>query len=43
MAMAADCVIAEANEIVPLGVLAPDAIHTPGVLVDHLVERPTLV
>lgn len=43
MAMAADCVIAEANEIVPLGVLAPDAIHTPGVLVDHLIERPTLV
>ena len=43
MAMAADCVIAEANEIVPLGVLAPDAIHTPGVLIDHLVERPTLV
>ncbi len=43
MAMAADCVIAEANEIVPLGVLAPDVIHTPGVLVDHLIERPRLV
>ena len=43
MAMAADCVIAEANEIVPLGVLSPDAIHTPGVLVDHLIERPKLV
>ena len=43
MALAADCVIAEANEIVPLGVLPPDAIHTPGVLVDHLVERPKLV
>ena len=43
MAMAADRVIAEANEIVPLGVLPPDAIHTPGVLVDHLVERPQLV
>ena len=43
MAMAADCVIAEANEIVPLGVLAPDAIHTPGVLIDHLIERPQLV
>ena len=43
MAMAADCVIAETNEIVPLGVLPPDAIHTPGVLVDHLVERPQLV
>ena len=40
MAMAADTVIAEPNEIVPVGVLAPDVIHTPGVLIDHLVERP---
>lgn len=40
MAMAADTVIAETNEVVPLGVLAPDAIHTPGVLIDHLIERP---
>lgn len=43
MALAATCVIAEANEIVPLGVLAPDVIHTPGILVDHLIERPQLV
>jgi acetate CoA/acetoacetate CoA-transferase alpha subunit len=43
MALAAACVVAEANEIVPLGVLPPDAIHTPGVLVDHLIERPQLV
>lgn len=43
MALAGACVIAEANEIVPLGVLPPDAIHTPGVLVDHLIERPQLV
>lgn len=43
MALAADIVVAEANEIVPLGVLAPDAIHTPGVLIDHLLERPRLV
>jgi acetate CoA/acetoacetate CoA-transferase alpha subunit len=42
MAMAAATVIAEANEIVPLGVLPPDAIHTPGVLIDHLIERPQL-
>jgi acetate CoA/acetoacetate CoA-transferase alpha subunit len=42
MAMAAAVVIAEPNEIVPLGVLAPDGVHTPGVLVDHLVERPRL-
>ena len=40
MAMAAATVVAEPNEIVPLGVLAPDVIHTPGVLVDHLIERP---
>ena len=39
MAMAAPCVIAEPNEVVPVGVLPPDAIHTPGVLVDHLVAR----
>lgn len=43
MALAGACVIAEANEIVPLGVLAPDVIHTPGVLVDHLIERPRMV
>jgi acetate CoA/acetoacetate CoA-transferase alpha subunit len=42
MAMAAGTVIPEPNEIVPLGVLAPDAIHTPGVLIDHLIERPQL-
>ena len=40
MAMAAETVIAEANEVVPLGVLAPDVIHTPGVLIDYLLERP---
>src|SRR3712207_5786057 len=42
MAMAATTVIAEPNEIVPLGVLSPDVIHTPGVLIDHLIERPQL-
>ena len=42
MAMAAETVLAEPNEIVPLGVLAPDVIHTPGVLIDHLIERPQL-
>ena len=40
MAYAADCVIAEANEIVPSGVIPPDAVRTPGILVHHLVERP---
>lgn len=40
MAMAADCVIAEAEEIVPIGIIPADAVRTSGVLVDHLVERP---
>ena len=40
IALAADCVIAEPNDIVPVGVLPPDAVRTPGILVDHLVERP---
>ncbi len=40
IAFAADCVIAEPDYIVPVGVIPPDAVRTPGVLVDHLVERP---
>jgi acetate CoA/acetoacetate CoA-transferase alpha subunit len=40
MALAADCVIAEPNEIVPVGVIPPDAVRTPGILVTHLLERP---
>jgi acetate CoA/acetoacetate CoA-transferase alpha subunit len=39
MAMAGITVIAEATEIVPVGVIPPDAVVTPGVLVDHLVQR----
>jgi acetate CoA/acetoacetate CoA-transferase alpha subunit len=39
MAMAATTVIAEAAEIVPTGVIPPDEVVTPGVLVDHLVGR----
>ena len=39
MAMAADTVIAEAESIVPVGVLAPDMIVTPHVVVDYLVAR----
>jgi len=39
MSMAADCVIAEAEEVVPVGVIPPDAVRTSGILVDHLVER----
>ncbi|MFC2969723.1 CoA transferase subunit A [Acidimangrovimonas pyrenivorans] len=37
MAMAADRVIAEAENVGPLGVLAPNQIHTPGPFVDHVV------
>jgi acetate CoA/acetoacetate CoA-transferase alpha subunit len=38
-ALAADLVIAEAREIVPVGVIPPDAVRTPGIVVDHLLER----
>lgn len=39
MAMAAKTVIAEPNHIVPVGVIPPDAVKTPGVLIDYLLER----
>lgn len=39
MAFAADLIIAEVEEILPLGALDPDEIVTPGVLVDILVQR----
>ncbi|MCA9916623.1 MAG: 3-oxoacid CoA-transferase subunit B [Anaerolineales bacterium] len=41
MATAADLVIAEVEEIVPLGVLDPNEIHTPGCYVDILVQAHT--
>jgi len=37
--MAATTVIAEAQEIVPVGVIPPDEVMTPAVLVDYLVIR----
>ena len=40
MALAADCVIAEPDEIVPVGVIPPDHVRTPGILVHQLIERP---
>lgn len=40
MAMAADLVVAEVEEIVPIGSLAPDDIVTQGTFVDYLVEAP---
>jgi len=39
MALAGRTVIAEPESIVPVGVIPPDAVKTPGVLVDHLVIR----
>jgi 3-oxoacid CoA-transferase len=38
MAMAADLVVAEVEEIVPVGALDPNTIHTPGICVDYLVQ-----
>ncbi|WP_027234952.1 CoA transferase subunit A [Leisingera caerulea] len=38
MAMASDCVIVEAETLLPPGGLAADAIHTSGVFVDHVAE-----
>ncbi len=38
MAMAARHTIAEVNEIVPLGELAADAVHTPGIFVQSVVR-----
>ncbi len=40
MALAGRTVIAEAESIVPTGVIPPDAVRTPGALVDHLLQRP---
>lgn len=40
MAMAADLVIAEVEEIVPVGMLDPNEIHTPCLFVDYLVQAP---
>ena len=39
MAMASATTIAEAQDIVPLGVIPPDVVVTPGVLVHYLIGR----
>ena len=39
IALAADVVIAEPHTIVPVGVIPPDSVKTPGILVTHLLER----
>jgi len=38
MAMAADLVVVSAEEIVEVGMLDPDLVHTPGKLVDMLIK-----
>lgn len=38
IAMAADLVIVEAEEIVPAGEIEPNEVMTPGVFVDHVVD-----
>lgn len=42
MALAGGTTIAEADQIVPVGSIAPDAVVTPGVLVHFLVRRPRI-
>ena len=37
--MAGDITIAEVEEIVPIGVLDPDEIMTPGVFVDYVCHQ----
>ncbi|MEP9348810.1 3-oxoacid CoA-transferase subunit A [Xanthobacter sp. KR7-225] len=39
MALAGRTVIVEPEMIVPVGVISPDAVKTPGVLVDHMLAR----
>lgn len=41
MATAADLVVAEVEEIVPVGTLEPNEIQTPGAYVDYLVQAHT--
>jgi acyl CoA:acetate/3-ketoacid CoA transferase alpha subunit len=38
MATAAKVVIAEVEELVPVGALSPEEIHTPGIFVDRVVQ-----
>jgi 3-oxoacid CoA-transferase subunit A len=40
MAQAGDCTIVEVEEVVPVGSLDPDHIHTPGIWVQRIVQIP---
>jgi len=39
MAMSADLVIAEANEVVNVGSIEPENVHTPAILVDYIFTK----
>jgi acetate CoA/acetoacetate CoA-transferase alpha subunit len=39
MAMAADTVVVQAENIVPVGVVSPDHVMTPAPVVDYLVAK----
>lgn len=39
MALAAETVICEPREILPVGMIPPDVVKTPGVVIDYLIER----
>jgi acetate CoA/acetoacetate CoA-transferase alpha subunit len=39
MAMAATTVIVDAEHVVPVGMISPDHVMTPAVLVDYLIAR----
>jgi len=40
IAMAATTVVVDAEHVVPVGMIAPDHVMTPAVLVDYIVTRP---
>jgi acetate CoA/acetoacetate CoA-transferase alpha subunit len=39
MALAGETVIAEPEHILPVGMIPPDAVKTPGIIVTHLLTR----
>ena len=39
IALAADVTLAEADEIVPVGTIAPEQVMTPGAVIDHIITR----
>ncbi|MFA7033510.1 MAG: CoA-transferase [Bacteroidales bacterium] len=39
MAQAADIVIVEAEKLVPVGAIAPEAVHTPALFVNYIYVK----